>query len=228
MKLVLIPTPIDESSPLEPVAFKLLSSHALDDMSLIIVEDLKPARRRWVRFGLDRNAIDKFIAYNEHSFKEKALEVLKQLKAGKSAYMMSDCGIPAFCDPGRLLVDLCHQHNIPVTSTPFANSIALAVALSGFDHSRFIFEGFLSNKKECRTQDVKRVAKQKEVSVLMDTPYRLSRLLSELAQHAPNRRATLCLELNSSEEKVKQSSLAKLATEFKDVKAQFVLVMDKL
>ena len=47
---------------------------------------------------------------------------------------MSDGGLPAFCDPGKELVAACHRNNVKVTSSPFQNSIVLALALSGFDH----------------------------------------------------------------------------------------------
>ena len=122
--LTIIPTPIDDESPLCVVATAKLNE-AVKNNDLIIVEEHKVARRRWLKYGLPRQAIDHFLVYNEHTYNDVSSEVLAELKKGKSAFLMSDCGLPAFCDPGRQLIELCHQHNIKVTSTPFANSISL-------------------------------------------------------------------------------------------------------
>jgi 16S rRNA (cytidine1402-2'-O)-methyltransferase len=138
---------------------------------------------------------------------------------------MSDCGLPAFCDPGQDLVSRCHDLGIKVTSAPFANSIALAVALSGFDHSRFIFEGFLSAKKEQRDKEVKRVALQKEVTILMDTPYRMKKFVDELANVNPGRDAFLAIELNQENECLRRDTLSRLSKNLAKEKKEFILVL---
>src|SRR5690606_32539801 len=113
---------------------------------------------------LPREAIEKFILYNEHTRDELAPKIISELQVGKKAYLMSDCGLPAFCDPGVALVRMCHEHNLKITSAPFSNSISLAMALSGIDHSRFIFEGFVAKGRE-RDSELKRIMRQKEVSI---------------------------------------------------------------
>ncbi|MBT4790841.1 MAG: hypothetical protein HON90_04670, partial [Halobacteriovoraceae bacterium] len=185
-KLILIPTPIDDESPLCTIAKQRLEQAVLND-DLIMVEEAKAGRRRWLHFGLPRETIADFILYNEHTRGEISSDIIKKISNGKNAYLMSDCGLPAFCDPGQELVELCHQHKIRVTATPFANSIALAIAVSGFPHNKFIFEGFISAKKEIRHKELKRILNQKEVSIIMDTPYRLEKLLREITELNPSR-----------------------------------------
>jgi 16S rRNA (cytidine1402-2'-O)-methyltransferase len=223
--LTLIPTPIDDESPLGPTATGLLNDMCLKDDVIIAVEELKEGRRRWLRFGLPRDAIDKFELYNEHTHKDQCQNLLAEMQKGKKVFLMSDCGLPAFCDPGRRLVELCHQHGIPVTSTPFSNSIALAVALSGFDHSRFIFEGFVSAKQETRKKELQRIMQQKETMVLMDTPYRMKKLIDELALIDGKREAMIAIELNQSNERLFRASLSKLAKKIEKEKHEFVLVI---
>jgi len=154
--LTLVPTPIDEVSPLEQTAFELLNNAVTKDKenSIIVIEDLKPGRRRWLRWGLPRESVDDFVLYNEHSAKEISVELVKEIINGKNVYIMSDGGLPAFCDPGIELVDLCHKNNLKVTATPFQNSISLALSLSGFNHNKFIFEGFLPRDKKERQNAV--------------------------------------------------------------------------
>jgi 16S rRNA (cytidine1402-2'-O)-methyltransferase len=222
--LFLIPTPIDDKSPLESTAKSLLES-AIENKDIICVEELKEGRRRWIRFGLDKETIDDFILYNEHTRDNEREVLVKHLKSGKNVYLMSDCGLPAFCDPGQDIVSRCHDLGIKVTSAPFGNSIALAVALCGFDHSRFIFEGFLPAKKEQREREVKRVALQKEVTILMDTPYRMKKFIDELAAVNPNRQAFLAVELNQENEYLTRDSLLNLSKNLEKEKKEFILVL---
>lgn len=224
--LTLVPTPIDEDSMLCPKATELLLQ-ACTQNHLIVVEEHKIARRRWLKYGLPREAIDKFIIYNEHTHNEVAQDLIKKLKNGKQVFMMSDCGLPAFCDPGRKLVELCHQNKIQVTSTPFANSVVLAVALSGFEHDRFVFEGFIPNKGGDRAKAIQRIAKAKEMSVIMDTPYRLDKLVKEFSEYAPMREAFLGMQLNMKSEVLERGPLTKLAAIEKG-KKEFILILRRL
>lgn len=221
-KLTLVPTPIDMENQLEPVAFEALKN-AVKRGDIIAVEDAKPCRRRWVHWGLPREAIESFVLYNEHTREEEASSLIKELQSGKNVFLMSDCGLPAFCDPGRILVEMCHQSGIEVTSTPFANSISLAIALSGFDHDRFIFEGFVPRKDPERSKALKRILSQNETSVVMDTPYRLGKLLDELKEINGNREALLAMDLNKQEEKIVRDKISKLKAP--DEKKEFILVI---
>lgn len=223
--LTLIPTPIDDHSPLESVAFELLKENALLDNSIIVVEELKEARRRWIRFGLPREAIEKFIQYNEHNHNQIAFELLKKMQKGVNVYMMSDCGLPAFCDPGRNLVELCHQHQVKVTSTPFANSIALAVALSGLSHDKFMFEGFISAKSESRQSELRKIMKNPYTSVLMDTPYRMKKLVDELTNIDASKEVFLAIELNKPNERLLRGTLAKVSKMIENDKKEFILIL---
>ena len=222
--LTLIPTPIDDQSPLEAVALARCQK-AFDDGDIICVEEVNEGRRRWLRFGLPKEAIESFVLYNEHTRDEECGRLIKELNKGKNVILMSDCGLPAFCDPGQDLVNRCHNSGIKVTSAPFANSIALAIALSGFDHSRFVFEGFVSNKSDSRSKELKRIALSPDVSVVMDTPYRMKKLLEEFTKYCPDRMAFLGVELNQENEKLFRASFSKLNSMIPKEKKEFILVL---
>lgn len=226
-KLILIPTPIAEGLPLEPVARELLADRGLCPEVLLLVEELKVARRMWSRFGLEREAFEKFIEYNEHTRAQKLPEIIRELKNGKDVFLLSDCGLPAFCDPGQELVEKCHVEGIQVTCTPFPNSVALAVALSGFVSDQFYFAGFISNKSPERERELKKICQRREMTVVMDTPYRFNKLLEELAQTAPEREAFLGINLNAIDgsEKCIRGGLAKLNEVFEKQKCEFILIL---
>ena len=225
--LTLVPTPIDDETLLLPSTKELLEN-AFSNNDLILLEEIKEGRRRWLRYGLPREAIETFVLYNEHTRLDILEDIIKSLKSNKNVFLMSDCGLPAFCDPGQKLVDRCHDLGIKVTATPFANSIALAIALSGFNHSRFIFEGFIPANKELRLKELKRILKQKEVSILMDTPYRLKKLLDEIEQIMPQRRVFLGLDLNQPTEELLRGYVTVIRKRLKDIKREFILILDEL
>lgn len=232
--LTLIPTPLSESGELEPVAFALLSKAASleeKEHSIFVIEDLKPGRRRWLQFKLPRESIDSFVLYNEHTSAVVAKELLSQLKTGKNVFLMSDGGLPAFYDPGVELVKMCHQNNIRVTSTPFFNSVILALALSGFNHKKFWFEGFLPMDGAERINVLKKLLSSKHTSILMDTPYRLKRVLEELVEswssNSSSKKLFVAMDLNSETEELKIGTAKELLNSISDFKREFVLVISE-
>ena len=222
--LTLIPTPISSDIALEPTAKELLEK-GFHRGALILVEEHKIARRRWIKDGLPREAIDEFVLYNEHSFESAGEEALKKLKSGVDVFLFSDCGLPAFCDPGRKLVESCHERGIKVTAAPFANSIALGLALSGFDHDKFIFEGFIPAKKEQRESELKRILKGKKTTILMDTPYRLMKFLGEIASIDAHREIFLGMNLNCPDEQLLRGNAKSIELKLKNPKSEFILIL---
>lgn len=224
-QLILVPTPISDELPLETVALEMLKSEAMNENVILLVEEHKVARQRWIKWGLPREAIEKFKLYNEHTTNTLKDEVLKDLKAGKKVFLLSDCGLPAFCDPGQNLVDLCHKNRIKVTSTPFPNSIALAVALSGFSHDRFMFSGFIPVKEPERDNWIKNELKKSETLIWMETPYRLKKLLEELKNSGTKREIFLGMDLGSKEEQLLRGQAPSLLNLVGEGKREFVLVI---
>ena len=103
-RLTLIPTPLDEAAALEASAWAVLRHAAQDEHTLILAEESRPARRRWLNWGLPREAIKRFVNFNEHTAAAQTPLVLQALQKGQDAVLFSDTGMPAFCDPGTELV----------------------------------------------------------------------------------------------------------------------------
>jgi 16S rRNA (cytidine1402-2'-O)-methyltransferase len=227
--LTLIPTPIQDDHPLEPVARERLLSECLDPDVLLLVEEHKVARQRWLRWGLPREAIEKFMLFNEHTQLQLKGQILQALKTGKRAYLLSDCGLPAFCDPGQELVNACHMSGIKVTATPFPNSIALALALSGFSHQRFIFCGFVPVKVPERSQWIEQELKHPETMIWMETPYRLNKLLTELAELKLKREIFLACDLGAGDELLLRGTASEVLKRLApQQKKEFVLLISAL
>lgn len=223
--LFLIPTPIDEHNSLTVDAKELIESKL--GKAIICVEEIKEGRRRWLRFGLPRETIEEFKLYNEHTRDTLKHELIQALKQKKEVIMMSDCGLPAFCDPGTELVSLCHDNNIKVTSTSYPNSISLAVALSGIYHDQFNFEGFIPLKNPERINKLKNLLSSNQTSIIMDTPYRLKSLLEQMCEVNSGANICLCLDLNKPEEQIIRGSVKYVNSQVEKSKREFVIVIGK-
>lgn len=229
--LTLIPTPLSEEGELEPQALRTLlhASTQERENSVFVIEDLKPGRRRWLGFKLPRECVDSFVLYNEHTAEQAAKDLLSELQRGKNVFLMSDGGLPAFYDPGVELVNLCHQNKIRVTSTPFFNSVSLALALSGFSHKKFWFEGFLPIESDDRQKAIKNILSLKTTAIVMDTPYRLKRVLEEFQSQwgGSKKKIFIAMDLNSATEELRRGTPKELLDVISDVKREFVLIVSE-
>ena len=228
-QLILVPTPIQDDHPLESMAREKLLADAMKEDVLILVEEHKIGRQRWLKWGLPREAIEKFILFNEHTQEKIQNDILKEITSGKTAYLLSDCGLPAFCDPGQKLVDACHKQGLKVTATPFPNSIALALALSGFSHQSFVFSGFIPVKEPERSAWVKKELSRRETQIWMETPYRLKKLLEELEKTKMTREVFLGCDLGGSNELLIRGPLSHVLKKVgENDKREFVLIIAPL
>ncbi|MDZ4662386.1 MAG: 16S rRNA (cytidine(1402)-2'-O)-methyltransferase [Pseudomonadota bacterium] len=204
----------------------------------ITVRALEVLQKCEVIIGEEERELSKFIKMNrldpnethllnEHT-NQKDIVALASLCRDQSVALISDCGTPGFCDPGAELVNLARKENIPVTSLPGPSSLATALSLSGMRLDSFLFVGFLPQKTEERQKALIQVAKEPKAQILMDTPYRLEKLATELSVLMPNRYAFLGLDLTQSTEKALFGKLSELVIKVKDQKAEFVLILSPL
>jgi 16S rRNA (cytidine1402-2'-O)-methyltransferase len=219
-KLYLVSTPIGNYEDITLRALKILK-----EVDFIICEEFKEARRLLSHYQIDKELIE----LNEHNENEEVNDLLLRLIEGKSAALISDAGTPLFSDPGHLLVELCISQKIDVIPIPGANSLLPALIGSGFDFEKFYYYGWLSPKKDIRRKELLRLKGLREIIVLLDTPYRLRGLLSDVVKIlGRNIRTVLAFDLTMKSEKFYRGTadqILKIAEE-KNLKGEFVLILD--
>lgn len=219
-KLFLVSTPIGNYDDITLRALKILQ-----EVDYIICEEYKIAKRLLSYYKIEKELLQ----VNEHNEKENSNEIINLLKNGRNLALISDCGTPLFSDPGNYLVTLALNNNIRVIPIPGANSVIQALSGAGFKINKFYFFGWLSAKNEMRKNELKKISKIKDVIVLMETPYRLQKLLLEISQNFnPNTYVVLAYELTKENEFYFRGTIKeiyKIATE-KNLKGEFVLIID--
>ncbi len=166
---------------------------------------------------------------NEHNEGEVVNNIILKLSEGKSAALISDCGTPLFSDPGHLLVELCISQSIDIIPIPGANSLIPALTGSGLDFEKFYYYGWLSPNRQIRRKQLIDLKKIKEVIVILDTPYRLKSLMTDIVKVlGKNTKTILAFQLTMKDEKFFRGTaedILKIA-EQRNLKGEFVLILD--
>jgi 16S rRNA (cytidine1402-2'-O)-methyltransferase len=220
--LYIVSTPIGNYEDITLRALRVLK-----ECDFVICEEYKEARRLLSHYKIEKE----LFSLNEHNENETADELIIKLKQGKITALISDCGTPLFSDPGHLLVDLAIQNKIDVIPVPGASSILAALVGSGFDFEKFYYYGWLSPKKDIRRKQLLDLRKRKETIVLMDTPYRLRKLLEDVVKLlGPNIPCVLAFELTKENEKFYRGTALSVynQSEKENLKGEFVLIVQNL
>ncbi len=207
----------------------------LQDMTPRVVETLRTAdviaaedTRNSIKLLNHFDIHTPMTSYHEYNKVEKGRQLVNQLLAGQNIALITDAGTPAISDPGEVLVQLCYENQVPVTSLPGPAACITALTLSGLSTRRFCFEGFLPSDKKERREVLQELAEESRTILLYEAPHRLVKTLGELYDALGERRITLCRELTKKFETVMPTTLDK-AIQFYENEAprgEYVLVVE--
>lgn len=219
-KLFIVSTPIGNYNDIT-----LRAIQTLKEVDFIICEEFKEARRLLSHFRIEKELVE----LNEHNEEEASREIFNKLNERKNAALISDCGTPLFSDPGTLLVQMCIDANIEVTPIPGASSIMAALVGSGFHLDKFYYAGWLSPKSDVRKKELVRLKSIKELIVLMETPYRLKTVLSDILKtFGPKVNLVVGFDLTLPGEKFYRGTVSAILkiVEEKKLKGEFILIIE--
>ena len=214
--LTLVATPIGRLDEITLRSLELLRA-----ADVIICESTKETSKLLKHLDIKAK---RYEVLDEHSTSED-LNVLVGLCDNQNVCLVSDCGTPAFCDPGNSLIALCRKKNISVKSSLGASALMGLLSLSSERLKKFQFIGFISAESVQREKDWQSVKKIKDPFVLMDTPYRLKKMLEECKTNLPDRKMLLALNLSQENELVLEGSPKSIQTKVPFEKAEFMILV---
>lgn len=167
-------------------------------------------------------------SYHEYNKVEKARQLVERLLAGQNIALITDAGTPAISDPGEVLVRMCQEQGVAVTSLPGPAACVTALTLSGLPTRRFCFEGFLPGDKKEKAAVLEELVGESRTIILYEAPHRLARTLEELYQTMGQRRITLCRELTKRFETVTPTTLKEALEHCREEepRGEYVLVLE--
>ena len=203
--LYIVPTPVGN---LEDMTFRAI--RILKEADLILAEDTRTSGILLKHFEI-KNAMQSHHKFNEHKTVEN---VISKIKAGETVALISDAGTPGISDPGFLLVRECARQGIEVQCLPGATAFVPAIVASGLPDDRFCFEGFLPQKKGRMTR-LQTLASEKRTMIFYESPYRLVKTLTQLAEYmGTERQASVSREISKVHEETVRGTLAELTAHF--------------
>lgn len=220
-KLFIVPTPIGNLGDITLRALEVLRS-----VSLVLAEDTRTSGNLLKHYSIE-TPLRSHHKFNEHQSVEAIAE---QIAAGLDVALISDAGTPGISDPGFLLVRTCLERGVEVECLPGATAFVPALVQSGMPCDRFVFEGFLPQKKG-RSKRIEALQDEDRTMVFYESPFRLVKLLEQLmAVFGPDRRVSVSRELTKLHEETMRGTLAEVAAHFnsKTVKGEVVVVVQGL
>ena len=217
-KLYIVPTPIGNLSDMTPRAVEVLSQ-----ASLILAEDTRTSATLMKHFGIKTPMVSHH-KYNEHT---AVGQIIERLKGGDTIALVSDAGTPGVSDPGFMLSRECRKEDIEVETLPGATAFVPALVSSGLPCDRFVFEGFLPQKKG-RTTRMAALAEERRTCIICESPLRLAKTLEHLAGLCgDDRPASVSREISKLHETTVRATLGELAEFFKmnQAKGEIVIVV---
>jgi 16S rRNA (cytidine1402-2'-O)-methyltransferase len=217
-KLYIVPTPIGN---LEDMTFRAIK--VLQEVDLILAEDTRTSAKLLKHFDIGTH-MQSHHMHNEHKTVEN---IITKLKSGETIALISDAGTPAISDPGFLLTRACVENNIPVECLPGATAFVPALVNSGLPNDKFIFEGFLPEKKGRQTRFLM-LADETRTLIFYVSPHKLIKTLTEFVHYfGEERPVSVSRELSKLHEETIRGSAQEVLKHFeaKPAKGEIVIVV---
>ncbi|GGC89726.1 ribosomal RNA small subunit methyltransferase I [Flavobacterium lutivivi] len=217
-KLYIVPTPIGN---LDDMTFRAIQ--VLKEVDLILAEDTRTSGKLLKHFEISTHMHSHHM-HNEHKTVEN---IVKRIQAGENVALISDAGTPAISDPGFLLTRACVENNIEVECLPGATAFVPALVNSGLPNDRFVFEGFLPEKKGRQTRFLQ-LAEETRTMIFYVSPHKLVKTLAEFVQYfGAERQVSISRELSKLHEETIRGTATEVLKHFetKPPKGEIVAVV---
>ena len=216
--LYLIPTPVGN---LEDITLRAL--RLLKEVDVVLAEDTRTSGLLLKHYDIKATLVSHH-KFNEH---QTAEQFAARMAAGETMALVSDAGTPAISDPGFMLVRACVEKGVTVQCLPGATAFVPALVASGLPCDKFCFEGFLPQKKG-RKSRIEALAEEERTMIFYESPYRVVKLLEQLAEaFGPERRCSCCREISKIHEESVRGTLEEVRQHFvtTEPRGEFVVVV---
>jgi 16S rRNA (cytidine1402-2'-O)-methyltransferase len=217
-KLYIVPTPIGN---LEDITFRAI--RVLGEVDLILAEDTRNSGKLLKHYEINTQMHSHHM-HNEHKTVES---LVQKIKSGQTVALISDAGTPAISDPGFLLVRACVQAQIPVECLPGATAFVPALVNSGLPNDKFVFEGFLPDKKG-RQSRFQSLSIETRTMIFYVSPHKLIKTLADFITYfGADRNISVSRELSKLHEETIRGTIAEVLHHFeqKPPKGEIVAVL---
>lgn len=203
----------------------LRAIEVLKEVEVIFAEDTRQTRKLLSHLGI-KKPIERFDAHVSKTHIEKLIEIVR---GGRDAALVSDAGTPNLSDPGYKILGPALKQGIEVVPIPGPSALSAIVSISHFSLGEFLFLGFPPTKKG-REKFFKYLAKEKRAIILYESPHRIKKTLTSLAELLPQREIIVAKELTKIHERVWRGSVRDVHEAFNkliqaELRGEYVLAL---
>ena len=215
--LYLVSTPIGN---LKDITLRAIET--LKKSTYILCEDTRVSKNLLDKYEIKSRMI------SNHKFNEsKNLnKIISLLKSGEIISLISDAGTPSISDPGSILVNECIRNDIKVTPIPGPSAVATAVSISGFSE-KFIFYGFLPEKKQALINVFNKISKFDETCVFFVSTKKVNKIIPDLKKYFSGRKIVFCREISKIYEEFIRKNVDDLELFNKELKGELTIVISE-
>ncbi len=202
----------------------LRALETLKAVDIIACEDTRHTRKLLSHFDIHKPLLSCHANDEEHG----ARRIVALLDEGKDVAYCSDAGTPGLSDPGAVLVREARARQHRIVPIPGPSAFAAIVSVAGFSGRTVTFDGFLSPKPGRRRSRLAELLDRPESFVLYESPFRIAKLLADIASIDPERRICIGRELTKLYEELVWGTAAELAGRFpaESVKGEFCVMVE--
>ena len=215
--LYLVSTPIGNLKDITIRGLEILKKS-----EFILCEDTRTSKNLLNKYEINSKLI------SNHKFNEKKniSKIIEYLKSGKIISLISDAGTPVISDPGSVLVNECIKNNIEIIPIPGPSAVATAVSVSGFS-DQFYFHGFLPEKKQQITNELKRLSEFSPSLVFFVSPKKINKIIPEIKKYFSKRKIVICREITKLFEEFIRLNVDELELFQKEPKGEITVVISE-
>ena len=216
--LYIVPTPVGN---MEDMTFRAI--RILKEVDLVLAEDTRTSSKLLKHYEI-HNQLMSHHKFNEHG---TSANIVSRLQAGENVALISDAGTPGISDPGFFLVREAVRAGIEVQCLPGATAFVPALVSSALPCDRFVFEGFLPQKKGRQTK-LESLRDEQRTMIFYESPYRVVKTLQQFADtYGPERQVSVCREISKIHEESVRGTLAEVIAHFKEhePKGEIVIIL---
>ncbi|WP_255812298.1 16S rRNA (cytidine(1402)-2'-O)-methyltransferase [Treponema denticola] len=211
----MVATPIGN---LKDISFRALET--FQEADFIACEDTRHTLGLLTHYEISKPLIS-CRAVNEAAASEK---IVKLLDEGKKIAYASDAGTPAISDPGSILVRTAREAGHTIIPIPGASAFGAIMSIAGTYDKTVVFEGFLSPKAGKRKRRLQELFDFGAGFVLYESPYRIVKLLADIAEIDSSRELIVGRELTKLHEEIIKGQAAEVLKNFEkrpSIKGEF-------
>lgn len=217
--LYVIPTPVGNLEDITLRAVRLLK-----EADFILAEDTRTSAKLMKHLDIQ------VPMYSHHKFNEHKTvgQLAERIRNSVNhVALISDAGTPGISDPGFMLVRECVKNDVEVQCLPGATAFVPALVCSALPSDKFVFEGFLPQKKGRQTR-LNFLKTEQRTMVFYESPYRVLKTLSQFVEvFGPDRQGAAVREISKLHEECARGTLAALVEHFtkNEPRGEFVLLV---